>query len=320
MVNLKYVKPQPAKTLFDKNRIGARLSALYEQSGISNFIGQSGLGGKPTLAPNPPRNLAPGSRGLTGPMNAGVYVCGDRSGGITDGYAGRGIPAGACDIVAGQMGAYARTHDDEGNPILANPNFVVDASRCYLSQQSDIDEYLTPGGLPAGKVGNIKGQSAAAMKADAVRVVSRDGGVKVVSDVDNRNAQGDKMVTIAGIDFIVGDDTDMQPMVLGKNLVDCLLSMSKQTEENRDLQSSFVKRQSSLNTSIQNHNHNSPFWGQTVPLALNLLFPSFKAKFQIAQEVEGGALMAEQNAETDRSNYFSPTHEKYILSSNINLT
>jgi hypothetical protein len=320
MTSSKYIKPQAAKSIFTSGTISKRLEFLYKKSGISNLIGFSGTGGKPTLAPTPKRNLAAGARGLTGPMNAGVYIGGDRTGGICDGYSGRGIPAGACDIVAGQMGAYARTHDDDGNPILCNPNFTVDAARCYLAERTDIDAALTPGGLPEGSIGSVKGQSAAALKADSVRLVSRDGGVKICSAMDNRNSGGDKIITIEGIDFICGDDSEMQPAVLGTNLLECLKTMSKQSAEARDIVSSFVKRQSTLNTAIQNHNHNSPFWGITVPLALNLLFPSFLAKFQIASEVEGGQLLAEQNAETDGGNYFNPTTEKFILSAGINVT
>ena len=48
----------------------------------------------------------------------------------------------------------------------------------FISQKADVD---TDFGLADGQVGNVKNRSAVSMKADCVRIVSRGGGIKLVT-------------------------------------------------------------------------------------------------------------------------------------------
>ena len=126
------------------------------------------------------------------------------------------------------MASYARGHDDEGNPIKVNPDFVIDSARVYISQKSDIDEYFH---LVDGKVGNPSAASAVGIKADEVRLVAR-GGIKLVTGTDMRDSQGDRIFESKGIDLIAGnDDSDMQPLVKGDNLVKCLFDMNRSIKD-----------------------------------------------------------------------------------------
>ena len=59
------------------------------------------------------------------------------------------------------------------------------------------------------------------------RIIGREG-IKLITKTDNQNSQGGDVRSILGIDLIAGnDDSDLQPMVKGDNLKNCLMSMSK---------------------------------------------------------------------------------------------
>ena len=65
---------------------------------------------------------------------------------------------------------------------------------------------------------NSKGRSAVGIKADAVRIIGREG-VKIVTRTEGRNSLKEKITTIPGIDLIAGNDPDdMQPLVKADNL------------------------------------------------------------------------------------------------------
>ena len=288
-----------------------------EGQGLKNFYSYAGVGCAPTLKEPPVRNLAPAEKLLQGQTNATICLGVDRPGGRTTGYGGKGVTgAGAIDLCAGNMGAYERRSGS--GTIYSNPSYVIDAARVTLSQKSNPDDNLL---LPEGKVGNITGQSAVVMKADAVRMVSRDGGVKIVTGVDNRNSQGRKILEIPGIDLIAGgDDQDLQPLVKGKNLVEALRFMMEDVDDLRETVNSFLKYQRGFNDKILQHNHHSPFFGYQTAPSINLIFEGIKATFQLVAETETSLVSMATNKAMGKNSYFNPIAEKYILSAlnNVN--
>lgn len=65
------------------------------------------------------------------------------------------------------------------------------------------------------------------MKADSVRITARES-IKLVTGTDNENSQGGRIDVPRGIDLIgANDDQDMQPLVKGSNLLECLDDMNE---------------------------------------------------------------------------------------------
>jgi len=285
--------------------------------GLKSFYSYAGFGCAPTLKPPPLRNVAPAEKLLQGETNASICLGVDRPTNKASGYGGKGVTgAGAVDICAGNMGGYARRTGS--GTMYSNPSYVIDAARFTLSQKSDPDTNLS---LPEGKIGTVTGQSAAVMKADAVRMVARDGGMKLVTGVDNRNSQTRKILAVPGIDLIAGgDDQDLQPLVKGENLVKALQAMMSDVDDLRETVTSFLKYQRGLNDKLLIHNHRSPFYGLTGAPSTNLIFEGIKATFQLVSETETSLLFMGINKASDKNSYFNPLAKKYILSAlnNVN--
>jgi hypothetical protein len=192
--------------------------------------------------------------------NAFIILGRDRPAGLDSGYGGEGAAQAACiDIIAGLSGQLARTSVPGSDPIISvatNKNVEYDAARIYISQKTDIDQNF---GLADGSVNmveNHRGKSGIGIKADCVRVMSRDGGIKLVTGLDNYGATGVKSIFIPGIDLIAGnDDRNQQPMVLGDNLANALTAMSQMQEELSDVVTDMGWALLSLVLTLQSHTH-----------------------------------------------------------------
>lgn len=198
--------------------------------------------------------------------NCFIVLGKDRPAGLKTGYGGKGhTQAAAIDIVVGRYSntQYGVTIDPNSrvtNKFAISSNFTHDAARIYISQKSDIDEYF---GLAEGKVGNTKGRSAIAMKADGIRIIAREG-VKIVSSgTDQNNSQGGESTATIGVDLIAGNATDaeLEPMVLGNKLVAFLnTGVLSNMSELADIFYKFMVQQIKFNVLISTHNHISPFF------------------------------------------------------------
>jgi len=230
----------------------------------------SGLLNRPMVEPIPSFKKCAADKVVNGKNNTWIVLGRDRPAGFSTGY-GPGMghtQAGAIDIVVGRMSPTPRSHDKEGNPVKASPIFnyafhegkqVCDAARIYISQKTDVDGNFK---LADGEVGNIKTRSAVAMKADAIRIIARDGGIKLVTHhpqlpnsqggVSSRNARG--------IDLIAGnDDKNLQPMVLGDNLVEMLREMADALDRTIGTLSSVILNLAEVDTALATHIHPQTF-------------------------------------------------------------
>ena len=307
----KYFTPLVERPLVNPKTLSPRDKKMFEKSGIKAFPNRGFAGGKP-LAAKPTRNSTSAEKVLEGDSNASITLGSDRPGGVTSGLGGQGIPAASIDLVAGHMGAYARETDDKGEEVLYNPNFQIDPARVYIAEATNIDENMK---LPEGALGERKMSSAIGIMADDVNVQAKgEGGVKIAAYSTNRNSQGQKNLGQPGIDLLVGDGSDQQPMVKGNNLLGALTEISEQVDELRSNFEQFVRIQGSYNDKIMTHNHNSPFWGSTTTQPFSLMFEGYKQAFQRVADVEKGMIFSIINKETSQNNYFNPVAEKYILS------
>jgi hypothetical protein len=146
--------------------------------------------------------------------NAWIVLGRDRPADISSGYGGLGhTGAGSVDIVVGRM---AGTTGGPNSDITVAPSFFSDAARIHISQKTNIDDNFA-------LVGNVRSleRSGIGIKADAVRVIGREG-VKIVTgkakNVEGagrggeKNSAGGKIETVAGIELIAGNDVDAQPL------------------------------------------------------------------------------------------------------------
>ena len=156
-------------TVSTENKIrgeGQKFNVVDSNSGLFN-----------TLVPQPRVNFAVAANSVvlerkTG--NAQIVIGADRPAGKASGYGGKGAQkASAIDIVVGRMSGNNKLKDNT----FVNNSFSGDAARIYISQLTDIDLNF---GLETGQSGEIKSRSGIGIKADAVRMIGREG-VKIVT-------------------------------------------------------------------------------------------------------------------------------------------
>jgi hypothetical protein len=198
-------------------------------------------------------NSAPAERVLQGPGNQFIVMGRDRPRGVSSGYGGAGHShAASIDIIAGMAGIMSRESTSGGEVIVTDKSPELDAARIYISQRSNIDDYFH---LAEGSMGGSDARSAIAIKADDVRVVSRNG-IKLVTGTDTHEASGIPSTIISGIDLIAGnDDEDLQPLVKGDSLAAALEELSELVADLNGILFSFTQAYLQLISALAVHTH-----------------------------------------------------------------
>ena len=252
--------------------------------------------------------------------DAWIVIGKDRPGNRSSGYSSD-FGAGAIDLVVGrqQMANATSTHH-------CDPNFKTDAARIYISQKTDIDENFN---LCDGKDGKPLSRSGIGIKADAVRVIGREG-IKLITTSDSFNSKGAKIKSWAGIDLIAGnDDSDLQPLVKGDNLVKALESLVEYFNGHIETFASFVKSQMIINkdqavfnNAILGHTHVATTPGgptspsPELPGSSKILTTTPQETFNMAADTAVSTVNAKTNLVMYKSNVFTPKCFDYILSKN----
>ena len=137
-------------------------------------------------------------------QNDSTIVLGrDRFGAPGDGYGGTGATrASAIDIVVGRVSSNFSIKNKESleSGVWLNPDFENDCARIYISQKSDVDDYFD---LPEGVHGKAFANSSIGMKADNVRIMSRQA-IKLVSSMSRVDSSNLNIVG-GGIELIALD-------------------------------------------------------------------------------------------------------------------
>ena len=142
----------------------------------------------------------------------------------------------------------------------------MDAARIYVSQKSDIDDYLNINRKNLnGSTNSAFMKSTVALKADTVRIVAREN-IRLVTRTDDLSSQGGKLSNADksgyGIDLIaMNDPEDLQPLVKGDSLVECLEAILEVIQSVGLILDNFMEYQNKFNRTVQNHTHMSPFYG-----------------------------------------------------------
>jgi hypothetical protein len=207
------------------------------------------------------------------------------------------------------MGNEARSEDSQGNKVFVDPHFTKDAARIYISQKTDIDKNFN---LAKGAVGMSETRSGIAIKADGVRIVAREG-IKLVTQVDKLNSLGGKVLATKGIDLIAGnDDSDLQPLVKGQNLLELLRYMVDDIKKLTGMVNSLTTASLKMNAVLAAHTH----IGATGPVA-----PSIELGIAVAADSVGKTIVDFQsqvsstiNSITGEMDYLKAGGNKFIIS------
>jgi len=272
--------------------------------------------------------------------NAGSYIVlgTDRPDSDRSGYGAEGATsANSIDIMVGRM---ASARDGKGPPgqsgedgAHVDNSFFADAARIHISQLTDVDKNF---GLSESGTPNSIARSAIGMKADAVRIIGREG-IKIVTGKGDGptgtgrggepNSRGGKIIQPApSIDLIAGNNTgkikvwgglfrpveeidNLQPALKGYIARDALLELSSVIDDILSAIMSLTLAQVEFNSVLG-----------IDPLRPYIAPASVKATFD---ELVFVALNVYQNRATKavwEFNYLYPFGYKYICSRNVNIT
>jgi len=263
-------KRKPAKNFTGLSPERSRALSSSDVIGVN-----SGIAGTKMVEPCGLYNKAECEKVITPPDHAAgcaIVLGRDREHTLTSGYMADGdTQSFAIRLVAGFgacipgyegwpkdiKGYWPDVPPDGGPPPLyVNPSNTYDGAILYLSQKCDVDDDFN---CATGKAGNIKSRPAAVMKADAVRVISRDGGIKLIANTDRYHGGGERTTSLSTIDFIVNnDDAELQPLAKGENLRELLKDFRKWTKEITVQINNIVLAQMELNAALATHRHAMP--------------------------------------------------------------
>jgi hypothetical protein len=175
-------------------------------------------------------------------QDASIVFGTDRPADVRSGYGRDAMRANSIDLVVGRMAsAFGGKGPKDGS--LVDNSFFADAARIHISQLTDIDKNF---GLASKLLGPSIGRSGIGIKADAVRIIGREGVKIVTGKADGvtgfggkgeTNSLGGKLLPAPGIELIAGNNTGneelstgelipyLQPVIKGKNLRDCLMDL-----------------------------------------------------------------------------------------------
>jgi|TARA_R110000744_G_scaffold97115_5_gene187754 hypothetical protein len=243
--------------------------------------------------------------------NSFIIMGRDRPRGIDSGYGGIGATqCGTIDIVAGLGGALAKEVDEDDKMVFTDKSPELDSARIYLSQRTDVDDNFN---LPKGSVGQAKAKSAVAVKADAVRIIARDG-IKLVTGTDVYDGQGVRIDIQEGIDLIAGNnDEDLQPLVKGDNLKEALREIIDLIADLNGVTASFAKMYFQLITALTLHTHISTVPGSPVTPSPDFAVTAVSQYIGLTQMIFN-LILHQKNVVSTKVDYTYETGEGYINS------
>ena len=294
-----------------KNRKGYGPEQPIGKKGVS--LGHEGVAGSKMMEPLPKYIKADNEHVLTSANGAYIVAGRDRPGSRISGY-GHEHGAARVDIVVGRISSDGpKAVNEKGEELYVDNSFEKDAARIYISQKANIDDYFK---LRPGKVGLARARSAIGIKADAVRIMGREG-IKLVTRPEPLNSLGGKIERVGGIDLIAGnDDRDLQPLVKGKNVIEAIENLAAWIGKLNGIVDGLLLEQMQLNTAITTHTHivqAGPFPGLAAP---SIGIGVVAAKVAINQTLHGVIALKSHrvNGEFFKLNYCKPFGRKYICS------
>ena len=299
-----------------KKRTGYGPQQSIGNKGIS--IGHEGVAGSKMLEPIPKYIKADNEKVIADNNGSYVVLGRDRPGSRISGY-GHEHGSARVDIVVGRVSADdIGTVNEKGEQMYVDNSFEKDAARIYVSAKANIDDYLN---LRPGRVGMSRCKSGIGIKADAVRIMGREG-IKLVTRPEALNSQGGKIEVVGGIDLIAGnDDRDMQPIVKGSNMREAIENLAAWVGKLNGIVDGLLLEQMQLNAALVAHTHiGIGNMGAPVITAPSIEIAAVAPKVAINQVLHGViALKCHRvNGEFFKLNYCKPFGKKYICSRHNN--
>ena len=239
----------------------------------------------------------------------------------------------AVDLVAG-LGGYnprevekidIKGADKIESEIKTNPNFMLDSARIYVSQKTDVDKNFGIGKFGVVEegaednrddkdIGKYGAKSAVVAKADNIRIIGRES-IRIVTGTDKFNSQGGEVLGKSGIEIVAMNDTKtLQPMVLGKNLIELLDKLIGQVEDVSNWNHANIKYQMKMNQAMQQHVHLSPFFALPTTQSPQAAAGGIQCDIETMTKTELSAMKQSTNLQGMRHNYLTESGEKYINS------
>lgn len=289
-----------------------KLVSYATYSGVNNDL-------RPEIKTNFKQTTA--EKVISGPTNSYIILGNDRNAGVGSGLGGIGYTGCASiDLIAGHLGPRP-VHKINGKKVATNKSFSEDAARLYLSQKSNIDEYLGIKTYPyvlgtvAIDMEDAMAKSAAALKADCVRIVGREN-IKIATSHLASNSLG-APANIGGIDIIAGYDSPEeqlipQPMVKGDNLIDLLQKILSIIENTQATVTAFMQKQGEINNQFTKHVHQSGAPGlPTTPMIEN---KSVSLNLELISKTLPDIITNFTKIASVSADYFNVNSKKYINS------
>jgi len=287
-----------------------------------------------TDGPEPKISLrpSPGQRVIS-KRNSFIVFGKDRPTTLASGYGGKGaLGCDTIDIVVGRMSSLPKVNTRKKSTIV-NPHFGADAARIYISQMTDID---TNFGIDDGIIGNIKARAGIGIKADAIRIIGREG-VKIITgkapfpgfgSSGETNSRGGKIIQPAPtIELIAGNHSGprtvfggmflpretintLQPVVAGENLASAMKELTGILEKIMSAVFNLALIQTAFNSTIS----------VTLPVLPHHSVAGGASATQILDMVISNIWQTRINANLWEANYCTPYGYKYICSRNVYAT
>jgi hypothetical protein len=253
------------------------------------------------IEPFPDYDAALGEKVLSGENNTWIVFGRDRPSTKESGYGALPIPrAGTIDIVVGRGGPRPSAVSSNGQKILIDSNFKIDSARIYISQKTDIDKnfFISSKKSPASTA-----CSAIGIKSDSVRIIgNRD--VKIVTGIASEDSNGRFVDQNPAIYFIGNnDDSDIQPIVKGNNLVACLYDLTTQINNLNSIVTQFLTLQNAFNNAVITHSHISPFQAKPTSASPQLATDGFITTTKLLSVVKSSLLANVTNVEILRKEF-----------------
>lgn len=227
-------------------------------------IFKGGLNGDSLPENVPEHNAADYEKILAGRNNAAIIIGRDRPSSKSSGYGNLGATGAGSIYLKTGMAFPPKSKGKE--QIYADNNFKTDSAGIYISQLTDIDNNYE---LARGSL-SLRGRSGIGVKADGVRIIAREN-IKLVTGpfVKEQNTLGGKNITYYGVDIIAGnDDTELQPMILGNNVVDCISELISIVTNLSAMMDQMIIAQDAFEKSLASHEHPLSVTADGVPLKI----------------------------------------------------
>ena len=137
----------------------------------------------------------------------------------------------------------------------------------------------------------------------------------MVTGTDAFNSQGGEVLAKSGIELIAMNNLEtLQPIVLGDNLQLALVTVLNNIEALAKITHGYIKYQMKYNQTLQQHTHNSPFYGISTLPSGPAITAGIKCDIETGANTELSILKHITNLQGIKHNFLADSGESFINS------